>query len=588
MTIRRTPKLLRPVVTLLAESPSSSRRIQGIFSSFFDIKPVDLSSSSIVNQNQNQKEMTKKTKACDELDSVFRPFFNHGFASVASMDRNGTIFHFLSVDDHDPYKDRYSTLTSEADGNGNGDGGAEVQGNGSCSISLLAVTHSETKTNEVGADADADEGQRDQEFLEVIRESRRIIASHILHENKTLSMATQGMKLAAMNLVGSKMTPRHLLNSDNDLPLLVFPSESQISDLDSSEGEGERKREGSLDSIATTRTSGSDETNVKTHLREIVIPFFDEDMCPTHNKTLSQTLSQSNLSRPKIGLYQWPSSSSSSSSSSYESNNNIKYDNKNGIILRPLPIAATDLTSSPPTFVFQCDDLEVVEENILYKYTNDNHNHEDLAHAQLGVNKVGRNSTAPGQIMLYHSDLHGQEPGAADEAGRGIDLRYCQETTVSQSFAEAQESLMAGSLNDLQNVNVLMEGKEKSQRLSQQSQSHDSAELDVKVESWTASGSGSGVRRQAAASTSTSAGTNANVATSQGGLENDAAAPSRVDSMNGLGDCWVEFRANMKQPLGFLLGKNRGRRTGGLGMMKRVGGGGSVKRVAKAPDIPYE
>ena len=582
MMIRRTPKLLRPVVTLLAESPSSSRRIQGIFSSFFDIKPVDLSSSSIV--NQNQKEMTKKTKktkACDELDSVFRPFFNHGFASVASMDRNGTIFHFLSVDDHDPYKDRYSTSTSKADGNG--DGGAGVQGNGSCSISLLAVTHSETKSKE----ADADEGQRDQEFLGVIRESRRIIASHILHENKTLSMATQGMKLAAMNLVGSKMTPRHLLNSDNDLPLLVFPSESQISDLDSSQGEGERKRKGSLDSIATTRTSGSDKTNVKTHLREIVIPFFDQDMCPTHNKTLSQTLSQSNLSRPKIGLYQWPSSSSSPSS--YESNNNINYENKNGIILRPLPIAATDLTSSPPTFVFQCEDLEVVEENILYKYTNDNHNHEDLAHAQLGANKVGRNSTAPGQIMLFHSDLHGQEPGAADEAGRGIDLRYCQETTVSQSFAEAQESLMAGSLDDLQNVNVLMEGKEKIQRLGQQSQSHDSAERDVKVESWTASGSGSGVRRQeAAASTSTSAHTNANVATSQGGLENDASAPSRVDSMNGLGDCWVEFRANMKQPLGFLQGKNRARRTGGLGMMKRVGGGGSVKRVAKAPDIPYE
>ena len=44
----------------------------------------------------------------------------------------------------------------------------------------------------------------------------------------------------------------------------------------------------------------------------------------------------------------------------------------------------------------------------------------------------------------------------------------------------------------------------------------------------------------------------------------------------------------MKQPLGFLQGKNRGRITGGLGMMKHVGGGGSVKRVAKTPDIPYE
>eukprot|EP00551_Chaetoceros_affinis_P019011 CAMPEP_0203734518 /NCGR_PEP_ID=MMETSP0092-20131115/30126_1 /ASSEMBLY_ACC=CAM_ASM_001090 /TAXON_ID=426623 /ORGANISM="Chaetoceros affinis, Strain CCMP159" /LENGTH=107 /DNA_ID=CAMNT_0050618789 /DNA_START=1 /DNA_END=321 /DNA_ORIENTATION=+ len=26
---------------------------------------------------------------------------------------------------------------------------------------------------------------------------------------------------------------------------------------------------------------------------------------------------------------------------------------------------------------------------------------------------------------------------------------------------------------------------------------------------------------------------------------------TRLDTMNGLGDCWVEFRANMKQPSGF-------------------------------------
>ena len=52
--------------------------------------------------------------------------------------------------------------------------------------------------------------------------------------------------------------------------------------------------------------------------------------------------------------------------------------------------------------------------------------------------------------------------------------------------------------------------------------------------------------------------------------------------MNGLGDCWVEFRANMKQPLGFvrkaLKSAHSGTSTGKL----------APKRIVKAPNIPYE
>ena len=29
------------------------------------------------------------------------------------------------------------------------------------------------------------------------------------------------------------------------------------------------------------------------------------------------------------------------------------------------------------------------------------------------------------------------------------------------------------------------------------------------------------------------------------------ALPNRVDSMNGLGDCWVAFTANLKRPIGY-------------------------------------
>jgi len=44
--------------------------------------------------------------------------------------------------------------------------------------------------------------------------------------------------------------------------------------------------------------------------------------------------------------------------------------------------------------------------------------------------------------------------------------------------------------------------------------------------------------------------------------------------MNGLGDCWVEFRANLKKPSGFFTRNTKSNR--------------QSHKVAKAPDIPYE
>jgi hypothetical protein len=103
---------------------------------------------------------------------------------------------------------------------------------------------------------------------------------------------------------------------------------------------------------------------------------------------------------------------------------------------------------------------------------------------------------------------------------QGIDLRYCQSKELSSMFPEAQESLMAGSLDDLQNVNVMVKGG------------------------------------------------NAQIS------DNKAiSSHTRVDSMNGLGDCWVEFRANLKRPMGYFEGKSRRK---------------PAQRTVKAPDLPYE
>jgi hypothetical protein len=94
----------------------------------------------------------------------------------------------------------------------------------------------------------------------------------------------------------------------------------------------------------------------------------------------------------------------------------------------------------------------------------------------------------------------------------GLDIRLTESTACISSFSEAQEALLAGSLDELQNVNVLMEG----------------------------------------------------------GNETKA----YQETMNGLGDCWVEFRANLKKPSGFFTRNTKSNR--------------QSHKVAKAPDIPYE
>mmetsp|Transcript_10026 Transcript_10026/g.16647 ORF Transcript_10026/g.16647 Transcript_10026/m.16647 type:complete len:429 (+) Transcript_10026:171-1457(+) len=98
----------------------------------------------------------------------------------------------------------------------------------------------------------------------------------------------------------------------------------------------------------------------------------------------------------------------------------------------------------------------------------------------------------------------------------GLDLRLTDTETFSSHFPEAQQALLAGSLPDLQSDDVLLKG---------------------------------------------------------GRTSNDKSSSSS-DAMNGLGDCWVEFRANMKQPSGFLKKRNKT--------------SSSAPRVAKVPDIPYE
>jgi hypothetical protein len=87
---------------------------------------------------------------------------------------------------------------------------------------------------------------------------------------------------------------------------------------------------------------------------------------------------------------------------------------------------------------------------------------------------------------------------------------------------------MAGSLDDLQNANVMVEG----------GNTRSLNDVEITVSSSKA-----------------------------------IASKKKVDVMNGLGDCWVEFRANIKRPQGFFDKKARTK---------------TMNRIAKAPDLPYE
>lgn len=143
-------------------------------------------------------------------------------------------------------------------------------------------------------------------------------------------------------------------------------------------------------------------------LKELAIPFVDTATY-SDGESLLTKLSQSNLSRPVTGLYQI-----------------------DGLSLRPLPSAEKDHSLPPPSLVFHSTADNAVHETI--------QPHDGSLIAKIG--HTGR--MGEGQFMLRHNaDL------------LGLDIRFCPSVKYSSAFAEAQESLLAGSLQELQSNHVL-------------------------------------------------------------------------------------------------------------------------------------
>lgn len=411
-----------PVVTLLSKSPGASRRTQSLLRSLFGLKPIELT----------RKEEAGEVEDC--LDCIFPSFLRgrNRWDSVASRcPASGTVLHLLSlsgVSDPDTSIDARTKNFPSA-------------------LSLVSVTQGlAVGDNCTGKDAAAS-----------VQESRRVLALRVQEANTT----ALAIKIVLDNALGRQIDASHLLGSGS-LPVLDLPLDDFDDTAYPSSHMWEDPEEGASESF---------------RLREIVLPYFD-DATYSDGSSLLSHFGQSALSRPLMGIYQWP---------------------KNDVVFRPLPAAKEDLTLPPPSFVFRCDSLDNAQTVI---------ENSGATCAKVGFSGHDRR----GQLIVRHELL------------AGLDFRMCEATKLSSSFAEAQESLLAGSLDDLQNINVMAEG---------------------------------GKRTSA-----------------------DSDSPGRSDAMNGLGDCWVEFRANLRNPSGFWKRKS-------LVPLKKSHRTQS-KRIAKAPDIPFE
>lgn len=288
-------------------------------------------------------------------------------------------------------------------------------------------------------------------------------------------------------IMGRPITVQQLLASG--LPLLNFRNYDHDHDRDMN-----MNVENSDDNTKVTATNGC--------LKEIVIPAYDDetdhDGYTLLDKFSVASTGSNSLARPCTGLYQFQFKNNNENSHSFSK-----------LCVRPLPAAEADTRLPPPSLVFHTDSVDRIQELALATTTTttaatttttttktataatttttDMDVLSQSSPTPVATAKIGYNGTGKGQIMVQTGDW------------TGLDVRFCQAVKYSSMFAEAQASLQAGSLPELQR-----------------------------------------------------------------GGSNDA-----TDALKNKGDCWVEFRANLRHPAGFMRRRK-------------------PPRIAKIPDLPYE
>ena len=230
------------------------------------------------------------------------------------------------------------------------------------------------------------------------------LSPSLIDAQNTLAQAIQSTRstsqIALRSTMGKAISAHHLLGK-HALPVLGFGGHDEENSNPSDE-------ESSSSPLSTIHHANNS-------LKEISLPFFLEATNGAGLNVMDQ-LGQSGWRRPVPGLYQSP---------------------VGGLCIRPLPAATQDQNLSPPSIVFHCSSLEEWKEQTMSKMET------TTEFGDLKVAQIGKTGIHQGQLLLRHPDW------------QGMDIRVCEKTAHSSMFAEAQESLLAASLPELQSSHVL-------------------------------------------------------------------------------------------------------------------------------------
>jgi hypothetical protein len=382
----------------------------------------------------------------DELHFGSSPSSPSWDSVACACPTSGTILHFLSISSRGSTGNEGSSVEDD-----------DAPSSSSSSPLRLFAVHG-SHSNAVGPTSRRD----------ALVECRRRLAETFRRGQTFASRSTAASDLEARargllarfagKVAGGRPDPSWIVATDPAalaLDLTPFPSRASEDDPPV-DGSADRPREG---------RSPADRGG---KLREVVLPFF----AGAASSPQAQ-LSASSLRRPLPGLYQCSAGPDYAEGPRMAKRRTCPTANP-GLVFRPLPAAREDLRLSPPSLVFQCDSLAKVRE---------------VVEGDLGgtSQKIGwRGHGQLGSLIVSHPSLV------------GLDVRICEAATeeweLSSSFDESQDSLLAGSVVELQSTHVISEGR-------------------------------------------------------SDGID---ATFARRDERNGKGDCWVEFRSNVARPSGFV------------------------------------
>ena len=358
-------------------------------------------------------------------------------SSACICPSSGTILHFLSL-----------AKGIEVAESGYESNGSIERENTDASLSLIAV-HGGTASQTL---VDATTKNSTQQYCNALFECRDRLAKVMVDNNATTfttESKARGLLLYAMLSLGRQPSPS----------LLFGKASSASTILNFTPFTSDQNNKHQTEVFAT-----DDVLSDKCKLRELALPFFPE------SSSLHHQLFQSALSRPLPGLYQCAHNSNQNAHHSARRNTTTDP----GLIIRPLPTATEDFRLPPPSLVFQCPSLTDAQALV-----------EDTLGGQTA--KIGwRGDGQCGSLIVNHPSIH------------GMDVRLCEvressnEWALSSSFDEAQESLLAGSLDELQSTLVMSDGK-----------------------------------------------------------GSDDESTVEVDPKTNSADCWVEVRSNVKHPTGY-------------------------------------